>query len=114
MGIRQSTQESGDLGVLESQVGGAAQFGRRSDMRFAARKAFVHEDCSRRSRAAVLRKAAPIHTSYQVGDIVVYTDSIAKQERTRLGHQQPESSDSKTRQLGGSTKGFQSLLHSRD
>lgn len=38
-------------------------------MRFAARKAFVHEDCSRRSRAAVLRKAAPIHTSYyQVGD----------------------------------------------
>ena len=70
-------------------------------MRFAARKVFVHEDCSRRSRAAVLRKAAPIHTSYQVGDIVVvYTDSIAKQERTRLGHQQPESSDSKTRQLG--------------
>ena len=41
MGIRQSTQESGDLGVLESQVGGAAQFGRRSDMRFAARKAFA-------------------------------------------------------------------------
>ena len=71
----------GDLGVLESQVGGAAQFGRRSDMRFAARKAFVHEDCSRRSRAAVLRKAAPIHTSYQVGDIVVYTDSIAEQEK---------------------------------
>ena len=53
-------QELGDLGVLESQVGGAAQFGRRSDMRFAARKVFVHEDCSRRSRAAVLRKAAPI------------------------------------------------------
>jgi hypothetical protein len=38
-------------------------------MRFAARKAFVHEDCSRRFRATVLRKAAPIHTSYyQVGD----------------------------------------------
>ena len=64
-------QEFGDLAVL-SQVDGATQFGRRSDMRFAARKAFVHEDCSRRSRAAVLRKAAPIHASYQVVDIVVY------------------------------------------
>lgn len=34
-------------------------------MRFAARKAFVHEDCSRRSRAAVLRKAAPIQSSWR-------------------------------------------------
>ena len=65
-------------------------------MRFAARKAFARGLQPQISRRCTQEGS----THPQVGDIVVYTDSIAKQERTRLGHQQPESSDSKTRQLG--------------
>ena len=93
-------QELGDLGVLESQVDGATQFGRRSEMRFAARKAF---SCTRTAAADL----APLysgrqHPSTQVIKLEISscTDSIAKQERTRLGLQQPESSDSRTKQFG--------------
>ena len=65
-------EELGHLGVLSSMQDGATEFGRRAEFRHTARKAFVHEDYSRRMRSALLRKSGPLPGKYQAGDLVCY------------------------------------------
>ena len=65
-------QDHADLGVLQGQLDGPSQFARRTQLRTAARKAFVKEDCGRRVARAVLRKAAPLPGDYCAGDLVCY------------------------------------------
>ena len=43
-----------------------------AEYRHTARKAFVKQDCSRKVRSAILRKAAPLPGRYQEGDLVCY------------------------------------------
>ena len=51
-------EELGQLGVLSGRLDATTAFGRQAEFRHTARKAFVHEDCSRRVRKTVLRKSA--------------------------------------------------------
>ncbi|CAE7418365.1 GIP [Symbiodinium sp. CCMP2592] len=64
--------ELGQLGVLSARMDPTTAFGRRAEFRHTARKAFVKQDCSRRVRSAILRKAAPLPGRYQAGDLVCY------------------------------------------
>ncbi|CAE7692632.1 RE1 [Symbiodinium sp. CCMP2592] len=65
-------EELGQLGVLSGRLDATTAFGRQAEFRHTARKAFVHEDCSRRVRKTVLRKSAPLPGKYQAGDLVCY------------------------------------------
>ena len=65
-------EELGQLGVLSGRLDATTAFGRQAEFRHTARKAFVHEDCSRRVRKTVLRKSAPLPGRYQAGDLVCY------------------------------------------
>ena len=65
-------EELGQLGVLAARMDPTTAFGRRAEYRHTARKAFVKQDCSRRVRSAILRKAAPLPGRYQAGDLVCY------------------------------------------
>ena len=51
-------EELGQLGVLSGRLDATTAFGKQAEFRHTARKAFVHEDCSRRVRKTVLRKGA--------------------------------------------------------
>ena len=62
-------EELGQLGVLAGMQDPSSAFGRRAEFRHTARKAYVKQDCSRRVRSAILRKAAG---RYQAGDLVCY------------------------------------------
>ncbi|CAE7728714.1 RE1 [Symbiodinium sp. CCMP2592] len=73
-------EELGQLGVLSGRLDATTAFGRQAEFRHTARKAFVHEDCSRRVRKTVLRKAAPLPGKYQAGDLVCYR--IARDEHS--------------------------------
>ncbi|CAE7211787.1 RE1 [Symbiodinium sp. CCMP2592] len=73
-------EELGQLGVLSGRSDATTAFGRQAEFRHTARKAFVHEDCSRRVRKTVLRKAAPLPGKYQAGDLVCYR--IARDEHS--------------------------------
>ena len=61
MGTLLHKEELGQLGVLSRRMDATTAFGRKAEFRHSARKAFVKEDCSRRVRAAVLRKSAPLY-----------------------------------------------------
>ena len=61
-----------DVGVLQAHADGPTTFGTQSRYRAKAREAFVRWDCGERVKRAVLRKAAPVVGSYEVGDIVLY------------------------------------------
>ena len=65
-------EELGQLGVLSGRLDATTAFGRQAEFRHTARKAFVHEDCSRRVRKTILRKSAPLPGRYQAGDLVCY------------------------------------------
>ena len=65
-------EELGQLGVLAGMQDPSSAFGRRAEFRHTARKAYVKQDCSRRVRSAILRKAAPLPGRYQAGDLVCY------------------------------------------
>ena len=65
-------EEFADLGVLELQNDPETLFARKAKMRYASMEAFVKQDCSKRIRAALLQKAAPIPARYQQGDLVCY------------------------------------------
>ncbi|CAE7200469.1 GIP [Symbiodinium sp. CCMP2592] len=75
-------EELGQLGVLSGRLDATTAFGRQAEFRHTARKAFVHEDCSRRVRKTVLRKAAPLPGKYQAGDLVCYR--IARDEHSGI------------------------------
>lgn len=47
-------------------------FGRNIEYRHTARKAYVHQDTSRRARAAVMRNSGPLPGKYAAGDLVCY------------------------------------------
>ena len=65
-------EELGQLGVLAGMQDPSSAFGRRAEFRHTARKAYVKQDCSRRVRSAILRRAAPLPGRYQAGDLVCY------------------------------------------
>ncbi len=52
--------EFADLGPLQGQLDSGTAFARRAELRAAARRAFVKEDCGRRVARAILRKVAPL------------------------------------------------------
>ena len=65
-------EEFAQLGALSAQLDSQSSFGRKAAMRAECRKAFVHIDCSRRVREAVVHKAKPISGPYSVGDMVMF------------------------------------------
>ena len=64
--------EFADIGTIPGQVDGASAFATNVDYRAAARRAFVHEDTSKRVQRAMLRNAAPLPGNYSIGDLVSY------------------------------------------
>ena len=72
--------EYGQLGTIEGLQDPTVEFGLRAQYRDTARKAFVKEDCSRRARAATLRKSAPVSMDYKAGDYVCYRKEQRKNQ----------------------------------
>ena len=64
--------ELGQLGVLSGAMDPSTAFGRNIEYRHTARKAYVHQDTSRRARAAVMRNSGPLPGKYAAGDLVCY------------------------------------------
>ena len=62
--------ELGQLGVLSGAMDPSTAFGRNIEYRHTARKAYVHQDTSRRARAAVTRNSGPLPGKYAAGDLV--------------------------------------------
>ena len=64
--------EFADLGVISAEIDPEAAFARLTQIRTACRGAFAAEDCSARVKRALLRKAAPLRGTYNVGDLVEF------------------------------------------
>ena len=60
------------VGVMELQNDLATIFAKRARIRSESMQIYVRQDCSRRVRAAILRKASPIPGKYSQGDLVCY------------------------------------------
>eukprot|EP00971_Amphidinium_carterae_P352490 6492618-Amphidinium_carterae.1 len=73
-------EELGDMGVIQDQLDPDSMFALASRCRFEARKAFVHEDCGRKARTALLRNAGPVPMQYRVGDVVCYRKEQGSKE----------------------------------
>ena len=71
-GAQGDEDEFADLGTIQAQVDGTSAFGVSAAYRASARRAFVHEDTSKRVQKAILHKSAPLPGDYQVGDLVSY------------------------------------------
>ena len=65
-------EQAGSLGSLEERGDPPTIFAERMDIRHEAKKAFVHVDSSKRIAKALLRKAAPIVSEYQIGDLISF------------------------------------------
>ena len=61
-----------DLGIVSDQVDPNAAFALQNRIRTACRKAFAEHDCSRRVKASILRKSAPLQKEYAVGDLISF------------------------------------------
>ncbi len=64
--------EFADLGVISAELDPEAAFARLTQIRTACRGAFAAEDSSARVKRALLRKAAPLRGTYNVGDLVEF------------------------------------------
>ena len=67
-----SEEQWAQLGAIEAKYDSTSIFALQHQARMEAQKAFVHLDCSRRVRKALLRNASTIKRTYSVGDSVVF------------------------------------------
>ena len=66
------SQSWADLGANEDRCDPESKFTLVHEARAAARRAYVHLDCSKRVQRALLRNARTLPGEYQIGDVVCF------------------------------------------
>ena len=71
-GERGDNEQAHQLNAMEERLDPTTVFAQRMEYRHEAKKAFVHEDSSKKVAAAMLRKATPLVGDYRVGDLISF------------------------------------------